>query len=124
MIIRELSYSFSDFGFPISFDDEDSDEVDMDVNVSPSEPGKFPLSDEQMLQRLLVLGGITAVRTGQYPKNHAPTDLTLINRMINSGQGPVVRCGCHHNHVIIVINSTVMDYAGIVCLYLWPSVLL
>ena len=96
MIMRELSYRFSDFGFPFDFSDEDSDEEEVDeygypVNPQkPAEPGKFPLSDEQMLLRLLILGGISTVRAGQFHKNQVTSDLSVINRMISGGQGTVV----------------------------------
>ena len=73
------------------YSDEDSDEEGLmrDFRDHLDEPSKFPVTNRQMLLRLLILGSATkAVPSAVEPTQNR--DFRLITNMIAAGEGPQV----------------------------------
>ena len=73
--------------------DEDSDEEGLRRSARNRQEAKFPVTNRQMLLRLLILGG--AIRTRALaPDPTTNQDFLVISNMIHMGEGPQVCVGC------------------------------
>ena len=73
--------------------DEDSDEEGLRRSARNRQEAKFPVTNRQMLLRLLILGGAIRAKA-RAPDPTTNQDFLVISNMIHMGEGPQVCVGC------------------------------